>query len=631
MNARRIYVVATIAALGISLFSYPVVARDGKGGGKGGGPGGGGHVSGGGPGGGRVSGGGPGPRTSGAPKSGPRTSGAPKSGPATPRSFSGPRPSGESAQPKSSESAQPKNAPSGSITRPGPERNPSVPSLRNTLPSTRNNLPSTQKKAPSTAPEPQQPAPRQNFSVRPGSNPPADNGPRIGIGADGRIDAKARPANPRGDVVRDGSSQSRNSQHSFHHGYWNHGPQNDGRPGTISGRNRSGSGNRFAGNNFAAGPYGYGLGYGPGYGFGSRGGLNSLLGIGLALSGLGGYGNYGYGGFGGYGGYGLAGGYPIGWGLGGYGLGGFAYNSGYLPYFNPYYASGMGGYNYARPVPTTIAQSPDPSAQQLFDAAVVQFRNGDYRQALTSVDDAIRQNPNDSVMHEFRALDLFALGEYPSAAATIHSVLAVGPGWDWSTMSDLYSNVDVYTGQLRALEQHVKQNPNAADARFLLAYHYITTGNTEAASQQLAEVVRLAPDDKLAADLMQMNRSNAAAQNATPPASNQTASQPNAERPAAEAAPIDAEALVGTWRAERPDGTKFELQLKPDKTFDWKVNQDGREQELSGSFGVEKDLLALESPQAGGMVAHVAQTGDDRFTFRLLGAPQDDQGLTFVR
>jgi hypothetical protein len=56
-------------------------------------------------------------------------------------------------------------------------------------------------------------------------------------------------------------------------------------------------------------------------------------------------------------------------------------------------------------------------------------------------------------MHEFRALTQFALGDYRNSAATIHSVLAVGPGWDWATMRELYPSIEVYTEQRKALEK----------------------------------------------------------------------------------------------------------------------------------------------------------------------------------
>ena len=81
-------------------------------------------------------------------------------------------------------------------------------------------------------------------------------------------------------------------------------------------------------------------------------------------------------------------------------------------------------------------------------------------------------------------------------------MLSAGPGWDWTTLSGLYPNVDVYTEQLRALEQYAKSNPAASEAKFLLAENYLTCGYTDAAAAQLKEVVQLNPKDQLSAQLL---------------------------------------------------------------------------------------------------------------------------------
>ena len=112
---------------------------------------------------------------------------------------------------------------------------------------------------------------------------------------------------------------------------------------------------------------------------------------------------------------------------------------------------------------------------------------GDYKTALAQVDQAIALVPNDTVLHEFRGLALFALGRYKEAAAADYAVLSAGPGWDWTTLSALYPNVEVYTEQLRALEQYAKSNPAASEAKFLLAENYLTCGYTDAAAAQLKD------------------------------------------------------------------------------------------------------------------------------------------------
>ncbi len=100
----------------------------------------------------------------------------------------------------------------------------------------------------------------------------------------------------------------------------------------------------------------------------------------------------------------------------------------------------------------------------LFDAGRQSFHNGDYAGALQQTDQALAKLPNDTTLHEFRALCLFALGRYDEAAATLYAVLSVGPGWDWTTLISLYPNVDAYTTQLRALEDYM-QSPAAGRQR----------------------------------------------------------------------------------------------------------------------------------------------------------------------
>ena len=342
--------------------------------------------------------------------------------------------------------------------------------------------------------------------------------------------------------------------------------------------------------------------------------------------------NHWYGnGFGGYWGSN----YPLGWGLAGWGLGSLWYSSGYAPYYNPYYAAmpGMAGaYNYAQPIPVAapapVAGGLNPAAGNLADAgnpdidlAIEKFRAADYAGALALVDGVIRVQPSDAAAHELRGLILFAMEDYSLAAATVHSVLAVGPGWDWTTLSSLYSNIQIYTTQLEALENYVNLHPRQADARFLLAYHYMTAGHTDAAKEQLEGVVALLPSDDLAANLLRMVGGGAAPPPSVPP--------PPAPGP--DVAPLDPAVLVGDWHANRDDGATFELNLAADKTFTWNFTQQNQNQSITGTYTLDKSILTLQAKNPGAMVAQVSTDGGNRFTFKPLGGPPDDPGLTFVR
>ena len=80
-------------------------------------------------------------------------------------------------------------------------------------------------------------------------------------------------------------------------------------------------------------------------------------------------------------------------------------------------------------------------------------------------------------------------------------MLSVGPGWDWATLVGLYPDVEVYTAQLRALEAYCDANLTSAPARFVLGYHYLTQGHTQAAATVFNQVVALMPTDTLSAKL----------------------------------------------------------------------------------------------------------------------------------
>jgi uncharacterized protein (TIGR03066 family) len=313
-----------------------------------------------------------------------------------------------------------------------------------------------------------------------------------------------------------------------------------------------------------------------------------------------------------------------------WGINAAAYAFGYWGYDNPYYTEpypvGDGTViDYSQPIEPPADAAAPPSDTPLpgmadFDAARQAFYQGDYAAAMASTNKALAALPNDPIIHEFRALVLFAQGKYKEAAAGLYSVLAVGPGWDWTTLSSLYPNVDVYTSQLRALENYAKQHPDESDARFVLAYHYLTMGSKDAAASQLKVLYQQMPQDKLIKELLLMT-AGPEALGATPPAT----------EPATPAPGVPAADLVGKWAATGEGNTKFALELTKDGNFSWNYTQGGKSEAVQGVYALDGDVLALE-PQTGGvMLAQVTQPEGGRFGFQLLGAPPGDPGLKFQR
>ncbi|MGC1719047.1 MAG: tetratricopeptide repeat protein [Isosphaeraceae bacterium] len=328
-------------------------------------------------------------------------------------------------------------------------------------------------------------------------------------------------------------------------------------------------------------------------------------------------------------------------------LGSSFYNWGYASYANPYYAETAvaqpivieqtvaGGepqtvsvpaytYDYSQPIDTQSAPPPEEVASPAvakFDSARAAFGTGDYAGALKLTDEALKVLPNDATLHEFRALVLFAVGKYDLAAGPLYAVLSVGPGWDWTTMAGLYASIDTYTTQLRKLEAFVSANPTSTAGRFVLAYHYLTQGNTDVAVGQLKEVVALAPQDTLSAQLVKQF-SPPAAPSETPAA---TTAPPSATTPAKPGN------LAGNWTAHPASDTTINLRIGDDETFTWKVTAKGKPRQLAGKWSLTNNLLTLaQEGDAGALVGRVSWQADDKWSFRVIGTGAEDQGLLFT-
>jgi hypothetical protein len=331
----------------------------------------------------------------------------------------------------------------------------------------------------------------------------------------------------------------------------------------------------------------------------------------------------------------------VGSSVGAWGVGSPMYGYGYSGYSNPYVmggASGIGAgqpvdqaqptaapaYDYSQPL-NTAAAPPEPTttdkATAVFDQARDAFKANDYATALQCDQQALGQMPNDATIHEFLALVLFAQGKYQQAAAPLYAVLSVGPGWDWTTLIGNYSDSNVYTEQVRALESYVRANPQSAQARFLLAYHYITQGHGDAAASQLKEVVALQPNDTLSAQLLSKLQpaSTVAGTPAAPP----------------QAQSVDVGKLTGDWVAQAPQNARITLSIKDDGGFTWTVAVPGKNPtSITGTSTLADGVLTLsagQNSQVGALAGQVARQDDTHFSFRAIGAPADDPGLKFAR
>jgi tetratricopeptide (TPR) repeat protein len=321
-------------------------------------------------------------------------------------------------------------------------------------------------------------------------------------------------------------------------------------------------------------------------------------------------------------------------------------------------------YDYSQPI-NVAAAPPEPSAaesnEQVFSAARDSFKAGNFQRALELTDQVIKDTPNAPVVHEFRALCLFALKRFDEAATVAYAVLSAGPCWNWSTLVGLYPDVATYTNQLRGLEAAIRSNPNATPARFLLAYHYLVEGNTDAAGVEFANVVKLEPKDELSASLAKALTK--AKESTTPPATatgpalagasptgpapapttpGAVATQGNAPATAASSSATEpAEApppppppaeLTGIWKAAPSRDIAIALALQPDGEYTWEVANKGQKQQtITGHAVYVNNVLSLTQEEGPPLAGKVESKDSSKFVFRLMGGGKNAPALTFTR
>ncbi|NRB75333.1 MAG: tetratricopeptide repeat protein [Verrucomicrobiales bacterium] len=354
----------------------------------------------------------------------------------------------------------------------------------------------------------------------------------------------------------------------------------------------------------------------------------------------------------------------IGWGLIGWGLGNLIFDCGYHHYHNPYivktvYVESAPSITYQVPItqiasPATVSNESSlpefaDEAESLISQSQAAFAEGNYILALEGCDNAIQKANDDGGFHEYRALILFALGQYEEAAGVLHPLLVSSPGWDWTTMIKLYGNSTTYADQLKRLESFTSANPDKAAPAFLLGYHYMVCGYLEEAAGAFARAAEIEPADRVARELASLashsvNSSESTAASVTPdPTTSQTieAQETNAQNDTSDSSlspptPFDFSNLLGRWQTQPEGGGTITLTLASDGTFTWDyaAPDDAEPFQMKGSFNLGTgNLLTLagnESEDAQ-MAAIVSMPETTEMTFVLAGGPPGDPGLKFKK
>jgi hypothetical protein len=209
-------------------------------------------------------------------------------------------------------------------------------------------------------------------------------------------------------------------------------------------------------------------------------------------------------------------------------------------------------------------------------------------------------------------------------------------------MVGLYPSVDVYTAQLKALQDDSAAKPTSAQDHFLLAYHYLTQGYPKNAEYELKQVVQLQPKDTLSARLLEQVKqiqagpppgaSGAPPDSATaPPPDSATANAPPGGAAPAATSTVALSSLVGDWSASPNADTSIALSIKNDNSFSWKVTQKNTPHTLSGTLSFGNDVLTLVPSTGDPLVGRVSMADANTLTFKAMGGPPNDPGLTFKK
>jgi tetratricopeptide (TPR) repeat protein len=270
-----------------------------------------------------------------------------------------------------------------------------------------------------------------------------------------------------------------------------------------------------------------------------------------------------------------------------------------------------------------IAEIAETKSNEALAKSRAAFRKGDYLTASKAVDEAIGHTPGDVTLHEYRALVFFALGKYADAAGVLNPVLASGPGWSWETMLGFYTSADTYAEQLRKLESYAKSSPESAGTRFLLGYHQMVCGHMEEAFAEFSAAAELQPADSISRQLRDLTA-------ASIPDAGEAELEGELEAPA-RPDPVKPEQLVGTWVSDRGADGKVTFTMAESGDYTWAFTNADRSNELKGTYGFDdKGLLVLTSDDTQ-MVSEVELKDSGNMRFVLVGAPDGDPGLDFVK
>ena len=136
------------------------------------------------------------------------------------------------------------------------------------------------------------------------------------------------------------------------------------------------------------------------------------------------------------------------------------------------------------------------------------FYMGEFTQAGEVYRQAHKQRLEDPFALFAMVHAAFANGEFRLASRYLEQALAIEPDWALFEfrLQEFYGSVDEYLRHLANLERQAELRPDAAEAKFLLAYVYYFSGRFADSADLMAQVLRLEPGFKRADYFLRLAR-----------------------------------------------------------------------------------------------------------------------------
>ena len=160
----------------------------------------------------------------------------------------------------------------------------------------------------------------------------------------------------------------------------------------------------------------------------------------------------------------------------------------------------------AEPEDSSGDESISGQTLQFIENAERAFIERDYDEAIRQSTHALIDLPMNPLLLELISQAYFAKGEFREATIVLQQAMASGDPDDWGYVIKNYREYyrgTAYVEQMDKLVAYIKENPDAAYARFLRGYHYGFLGYNEAAKRELVRAITAEPKDEMAGQLLE--------------------------------------------------------------------------------------------------------------------------------